>query len=204
MKEELIFASKDQGKLKRMEQYFSEMEIPVHCLTASFREVEIDDIFVIAAEKVLQIYDKIHRPCMVLDTGFYVENHPLRKNFPGAFIKRDLLEPYGVDGLLEQMKDVTNRSCCFRECLAYFDGEDLKKFEGIRYGQLSYEKRGESTQEAWSSLWSIFIPQNCDKTLAEMTEEERRSKQEGHVEAVEEFVKWYKTKNKGKVLQKIS
>ena len=39
MKEELIFASKDQGKLKRMEQYFSEMEIPVHCLPASFREV---------------------------------------------------------------------------------------------------------------------------------------------------------------------
>ncbi len=205
MKEkELIFASANERKLERAKQLLASLDIQISCRYIPFKELEIDDIFVIAAEKALKVYEKTETPCIAMDTGFYIEDYPGCKNFPGAFIRRDLLDPMGVDGLLLKMQGVQNRTCCFRECLTYFDGYNLKSFEGVRYGQLTYEKRGESSLEAWSSLWSVFVPDHCDKTLAEMSEEERNSKQDGHTDAIEEFAKWYKSKERPKVLRKIS
>lgn len=40
-------------------------------------------------------------------------------------------------------------------------------------------------------LWYVFIPTNCTKNLAEMTDEERKNRNDGHTSAIELFVNWY-------------
>ena len=148
--------------------------------------------------KVREAYKKTQKPCIALDAGFYIPNYPGNPNFPGAFPKREILEKFGVEGLLEKMKGVEDRECYFRECLAYFDGKELKKFFGTTYGQLTTEKRGIATSQKWSDLWYIFKPEHFEKTLAEMdsTEREERRKIDGSVEALKVFAEWYKEQGK--------
>ena len=65
---------------------------------------------------------------------------------------------------------------------------------GEHPGSLSNEILGNDTDKKWSDLWYIFIPKNCDKTLAEMTVEERTERKniDESKDALEEFAKWYK------------
>jgi len=92
------------------------------------------------------------------------------------------------------MKDVDNRSCHFLDCLTLYDGLEYHQFFGVSKGTLSYEIRGNKTEKIKSNLWYVFIPNNCTKTLAEMTDEERNNRPDNRVSAVDEFIKWYKHK----------
>ena len=92
------------------------------------------------------------------------------------------------------MKNVTNRKCYFKECLAYYDGRILKKFHGYVYGTLSTEIKGNDSDKKWSNLWYVFIPNNNTKTMAEMTDEERKNRKDGYVNPFIKFCKWYKNR----------
>ena len=61
------------------------------------------------------------------------------------------------------------------------------------HGNLSNTIKGIDREEKWSDLWYIYQPYGYDKTLAQMTEEERsnRIKYES-VDSMREFSKWYK------------
>ena len=53
--------------------------------------------------------------------------------------------------------------------------------------------QGKDTDKKWSDLWYIYKPLGYDKTLAEMSEEERNNRERnGSVNSMEEFAKWYK------------
>ena len=54
-----------------------------------------------------------------------------------------------------------------------------------------YKDEIEVTKRAKSNLWYIFIPKNCEKTLAEMSDEERKNRNDGHTSATELFAEWY-------------
>jgi len=48
----------------------------------------------------------------------------------------------------------------------------------------------------------VFIPNNCNKTLAEMSDYERKNRSDGHTSATTIFAEWYKNiylKNKKKL-----
>lgn len=199
----LLFISANKNKLQYVQKLLDHLNIKAKCMEFPLYEFSIDDIFLIAAGKATEAYNKNQKPCIVMDTGFYIPSYPLEKDFPGSLIKERLLIPLGVDGLLEVMKNVKDRSCYFKECLVYYDGDELQPFYGIRRGTLLQEKRGVSTAEAWSELWSVFQPRNCDMTLAEMTEAMRHDKTDGHTEALEAFATWYQQKEKVKTLRKV-
>ena len=63
------------------------------------------------------------------------------------------------------MKDVTDRSCYFLDCLTFFDGNEYYQFFGISRGSLSNELRGHENKRAKSNLWYVFVPDNCIKTI---------------------------------------
>ena len=49
------------------------------------------------------------------------------------------------------------------------------------------------TDKKWSDLWYIYKPFGYEKTLAQMTDEERLNKiKYESVDAMREFAKWYK------------
>ena len=58
---------------------------------------------------------------------------------------------------------------------------------------LSKNVLGNNTDKKWSDLWYIFKPFGYDKTLAQMSDEERKNRVKyEEVDAMREFAKWYK------------
>ncbi len=189
---EIVFVTGNKGKQVTAQKHFDESKIKVVCYDYDIIELDVNNIEAIAKDKVIQAYKKIGKPCIALDAGFYIPNYPNDPNFPGAFPKRELLDKIGIDGLLENMKDVDNRECYFRECLAYYDGKEISLFFGMTDGTLAYKKQGENLLNKWSDLWLVFIPDNCTKTLAEMSEDEFNNRPDNHTSAFKEFSDWYK------------
>lgn len=185
---EIVFVTHNKGKAKSAEKHFKDLKISTY--EYELDEPRSDDIKLIATAKVKEAYEVVKKPCMAMDTDFYIDS---LNGFPKAFVNF-ALDTIGVDGILKLMEDKENRKCCFRECLAYYDGVDIKYFYGECKGTLTKEKLGLDSEEKWSDLWYVFIPKNCNKTLAEMTKEEReeRKKIDESKDALEEFAKWYK------------
>lgn len=190
---EIVFVTSNRGKLQTAQKYFDK-HIKIVPYKYDFVEPYVNDIDYIAECKVFEAYNKVHKPCISLDAGFYIPNFPNKPNFPGAFPKRELLEKIGLNGLLEEMKNVKNRECYFKECLAYFDGKELKKFYGMDSGQIATKIRGKDTDKKWSDLWYVFIPKNRTKTLAEMTDKERSNRADTYINPFIEFSEWFKEK----------
>lgn len=91
------------------------------------------------------------------------------------------------------MEGKEKRTCKFTECLSYYDGKELKQFMGEHLGTLSKKILGNDTDKKWSDLWYIYKPYGYNKTLAQMTEEERENRiKYKSVDSMEEFVNWYK------------
>ncbi len=185
---EIVFVTHNKGKVKSAEKYFKDLKISTY--EFELDEPRSEDVEEIAKSKVLQAYEVVKKPCIAMDAGFFVQE---LNGFPKAFVNF-ALDTIGIEGILKLMKGKANRTCYFKECLAYYDGKEIKYFFGISPGSLSTEIRGNDAEQKWSDLWFIFIPQAFNKTLAEMNEEERceRRKNDGSSSALEEFAKWYK------------
>ena len=90
------------------------------------------------------------------------------------------------------MKSKKNRSCRFLECLAYHDGKEIHYFYGKHEGTLAKEIKGIERDEKWSDLWYIFKPYGYEKTLAEMTKDERNNRTRyKSVDSMNEFAQWF-------------
>lgn len=185
---EIIFVTHNKGKAKSAEKYFKNLKISTY--EYELDEPRSDDIKVIATAKVKEAYEVVKKPCMAMDADFNIE---ALNGFPRAFVNF-VLDTIGIQGILKLMKDVDNRHCYFRQCIAYYDGNKISYYWGECHGTLAFEKKGIDTEEKWSDLWYIFIPKNCTKTLAEMNdfEREERRKIDESTDALEEFAKCYK------------
>ena len=66
---------------------------------------------------------------------------------------------------------------------------------GEHKGKLAKEILGKDTNKKWSDLWYIWKPSGYEKTLAQMTEEERENRKKiDSIDSMQEFVKWYQEK----------
>ncbi len=93
------------------------------------------------------------------------------------------------------MEGKENRKCRFTECLSYYDGKELHQFMGKHEGTLSKQVLGNDTNKKWSDLWYIYKPCGYEKTLAEMTDEERANREKiNSIDSMQEFAKWYRKK----------
>src|SRR5574344_169370 len=187
---EIVFVTHNKGKAKSAEKYFEGLKITT--FDYDLEEPRSDDVKEIAKAKVLEAYEVVNKPCMALDAGFFIEE---LNGFPKAFV-HFALDTIGVNGILKLMKGVTNRNCFFKECLAYYDGKEIKYFYGESKGILAAKKQGDDREEKWSDLWYIFKPNGFKVTLAQMTNEERQNRRsiDKSTNAIEMFAKWYKNK----------
>ena len=192
----IYYVTGNKGKVESARKYLDGIEVEM--IDYDFIEPDINDIKYTAEWKVRKAYEMLGKPCIALDSGFYIPSYPKEENFPGAFVKRKLIDGIGLDGLLEDMNGVDDRYCYFLECLAYYDGENLEFFYGKSEGYLSLVKSGLDNKKKWSPLWEIFIPLGYIKTLSEMSDEERNSRKNS-THAFLEFKNWYQD---GKVLIK--
>ena len=186
--EEIVFVTHNKGKAKSAEKYFENLKISTY--NFELDEPRSEDVKEIAKYKVMQAYEVVKKPCMALDTGFFINE---LNGFPKAFVNFTL-DSIGIDGILKLMEGKENRECHFEECLAYYDGKEILYFYGNHPGNISIKKQGEDREEKWSDLWYIFKPKGFEKTLAEMNEKERedRRKIDGSYGAMQKFAEWYR------------
>ena len=189
--EEIIFVTHNKGKVKSAEKYFKNIKLST--IDFELDEPRSDDIQEIAKSKVSQAYEMVKKPCIALDTDFRIDE---LNGFPRAFVNFSL-ETIGIDGILKLMENKNNRTCAFNECLAYHDGKEIYYFYGKHPGNLSKKIQGIDRKEKWSDLWYIFKPKGFNKTLAEMSEQERDNRRtiDGSYSAMEKFAEWYQENN---------
>lgn len=187
----IIYVTGNYGKYVSVKECFTEKNIEIDFYKYDFEEMEINDIEKISRKKALDAYKILQTPCFVADTGFYINGYPNNPGYPGAFVKRSGISS-DIDGLLETMKKQSNRTCKFVDCLTFYSGNEFYTFYGVSNGTLAFSKKGNPIKKAKSNLWYVFIPNNCDKTLAEMSDEERKNRNDGHTSATELFAEWYK------------
>lgn len=165
----IYFATTNKSKFNSVSKLLSQYKIAAIHFPLELPEPQSDDLRKIAGEKILYAYEKIKKPCIALDSGFYI--HSLN-GFPKTFAKF-VIETLGVNGIIKLVEEKP-RKCEFRNCLAYMD-ETLSEpayFESKIEGRLSNSPIGEMQDYYWSRLSLIFIPKNEKKTLAEMTFDE--------------------------------
>lgn len=189
--ENLVYVSGNLKKYMSVKEHFLENGISVDFLEQDLFEPEINNIEYISKTKAREAYEILERPCFVADSGFYIDCYPGKPGYPGAFAKRSGVSS-NIESLLKIMEGVQRRTCRFVDCLTFYDGNDFYTFYGISEGTLAEEPKGNEMVKAKSNLWKVFIPNNCSKTLAEMTDIERKNRNDGSTSATEEFIKWYK------------
>ena len=188
--ENLTYVTGNYGKYVSVKEKFEKFNITINYFKYDLDEPNINDIKFISKEKARQAFELLGHPVFVADSGFYIEKYPNNPGYPGAFVKRSGVSS-NIENLLKIMKDVSDRSCYFLDCLTFYDGNDYCQFFGISKGTLSHEPRGNKIKRAKSNLWYIFIPNNCTKTLAEMSDEERDNRPDDRTSATDEFINWY-------------
>ncbi len=191
LKDEIIFVTTNKGKVESAKEKLKDIKIDIYNYEVD--EIRSDDVKEIAKHKVKEAYKVVEKPCISLDAGFYIE---ALNGFPKAYVNF-ALDTIGVEGILKLMEKETNRKCAFKECLAYYDGENMLLFNGNHEGILSEEIKGKDNDKKWSDLWYVFIPYGYDKTLAQMSDEQRENRKrcKENNSAMDELADYYqKTK----------
>ena len=183
---EIVFVTHNKGKIASAKRQLENVNFSIY--EHDLEEPRSDDIRYISKYKVMEAYKLVKRPCISLDCGFWIDE---LDGFPRAFVNF-ALDTIGIEGIVKLMENKENRKCRFTECLSYYDGNELQQFMGRHEGSISKKILGEDSDKKWSDLWYIFKPYGYEKTLAEMTEDERKNRTRYEsVDAMREFAKWY-------------
>ena len=85
----IYYVTGNSGKVESARKYLTDVDVEM--INYDFIEPDINDIKYTAEWKVKKAYDLIKKPCIALDSGFYIPGYPDESNFPGAFVKRKII-----------------------------------------------------------------------------------------------------------------
>lgn len=118
------------------------------------------------------VKEKYGYDCFADDTGLEVE---ALDNRPGVYSARfageDCNSENNINKLLSELEGIENRKARFRTVIALMKGDTEEEFEGVIYGNISHERHG----EGGFGYDKVFVPENYEKTFAEMLPEEKNS-----------------------------
>ena len=85
MENEIVFVTHNTGKIKSAEKYFKNLKFTT--FNYELDEPRSDDLKEIATAKVKQAYKVVGKPCIALDSGFFIKE---LNGFPKAFVNFSL------------------------------------------------------------------------------------------------------------------
>ncbi|MCI7238322.1 MAG: RdgB/HAM1 family non-canonical purine NTP pyrophosphatase [Anaerococcus sp.] len=187
---DLLFASGNKNKAREVRNLLNghDVKTPSDFGIDNF-EVEEDGetLRENAYKKAKALYDLTKTDVFADDTGLFVEALGGR---PGVHAHRYAgLNPTDSDNrkkLLSELKGVDNRRAAFKTTIAYINknGETFY-FEGVLDGSIGLREVGENN----FGYDSIFVPEGSQKSLAEISSDEK-NKISHRSRAVEEFRKF--------------
>ena len=159
---DLTFITGNQNKADFLAKHLG---FPVEHHKLDLDEIQSLDLHAVVEHKVRQAYDILQKPVLVEDAGLIFT---AMGRLPGTFVKW-FIEEIGYDGLLKLANSLPDQTAIGRMCYAYYDGDEVRFFDGEMHGRIAKEARDEGQGFGFDP---IFINDGFDKTRAQMTDEE--------------------------------
>ena len=138
-----------------------------------------------ALQKAGYIFQKFKMNCFADDSGLEIDALQGEPGVHSAYyagLPRN--DEKNIQLVLEKMKGVKNRSARFKTIIAWIDNGKKFFFEGLLSGSIANSPRGKKG----FGYDPIFIPEASNRTLAELTSEEK-NKISHRAKAVAKFIK---------------
>lgn len=170
---ELIFSTQNQNKAKEIQKL-----VPEGIIVKTLKDINCtDDIPETSATldgnaslKANYVHTKFKVNCFADDTGLEIEALNME---PGVYSARfagpEKSDDKNMELVLTKLDGITNRNAQFRTAVSLIINGEEHLFEGIVKGKIRKEKTG---LEGFG-YDPIFEPENCGKTFAEMTTDEK-------------------------------
>lgn len=171
----IVFATNNRHKLEEVRQLL-DSPLQVHSLAEIGCVEELPEtqntLEGNALQKAQYVFEKFKTPCFADDTGLEVD---ALKGEPGVYSARFAGEHKSSDDninlLLEKLKGQSNRQAQFRCIIVLVEEKGVKFFDGILQGEIIQERVG----AGGFGYDPVFLPTGSDKTLAQMTMEEKNA-----------------------------
>lgn len=163
---ELTFVTQNKNKIEDAKKLLPDFYI--EHIDFDVPEIQSLEPKEIAEYKVRFAYDKVKKPCFVMDASLFLD---CLNGFPGPFIKWYFKYTVGAEKTCQIANLFDQHECKWTTILAYFDGVKISYIEETIKGKISGEPKGTNGYE-WDV---IFIPEGERRTFAEMTFEEKQS-----------------------------
>lgn len=141
-----------------------------------------------AALKAKAFYQLAQIPCFSDDTGLEVD---ALNGAPGVITARyagPACRPKdNIEKMLREMEGKTERSAQFRTVIAYYDGVEMKLFEGVAKGNITESTKGEKG----FGYDPIFQPEGYAETFAQLSPDAKNAISH-RGKAIREFVEFLK------------
>jgi XTP/dITP diphosphohydrolase len=172
---EIIFASQNKNKIKEISSLMPEGIVLKGLDEFIFRD-ELPEtgntLEANALQKARFVFEKTGTPCFADDTGLEIDALDGR---PGVYSARyageEKIAENNMNKVLEEMKNVSDRSAQFRTVIAFVNGTEEHLFEGVVKGKILEEKRG---KEGFG-YDPVFLPDGFSKSFAEMELSEKNT-----------------------------
>lgn len=161
----LVFVTSNREKIEDAVKLLPEYKI--EHIDFEVPEIQSFDIHRIVEHKIKFAYEHVHKPCFVLDSGWYLD---CLNGFPGPLV-RWYFEIVKEDKICQIAHLLKNAKCHWTTFLGYHDGERITYIEETIYGTLPKSPRGFGGYN-WDR---ILVPDGSNKTFAEMSFEEKQS-----------------------------
>lgn len=156
----ITFITGNQGKADYLSKFLG---YPIEHKKLDLEEIQTMDLREIVKHKARQAYNSVKTPIVVEDVSLEFE---ALGGLPGPFI-RFFVEKVPFELICSMLEDQSRRAVA-RCVMAYYDGDNLKLFEGSLGGEIAVNPAGEGGY-GWDK---IFIPEGYDVTRAELSEED--------------------------------
>jgi XTP/dITP diphosphohydrolase len=161
----IYFATSNKNKFNEASRILEKYGYELVLFSFEKKELQSTDLGEIALQSALIAYTYVNAPVVVEDSGLFIK---ALNGFPGPFSSY-VYKTIGVRGVLKLMEGVTDRSAYFEAAVAIVMPPFERVFKGSVYGRIADSPRG----TGGFGFDPIFIPENEDKTFAEMSVEEK-------------------------------
>ncbi len=171
----ISFVTSNNAKAEIAQRALKNFGIEVEQVSVDLIESRAEDPADIAKEKAEQAFKLLGKPCMVEDSGFFIE---ALGGFPMTHIKYSL-KTLGVQNILKMLDGVSNRNCEWRSTVAYaFSPTDCRTFTFIEKGVIAEALRDQKRDRMMSDYWRIYVPKvipSNNLALCEMNDAEMKA-----------------------------
>jgi XTP/dITP diphosphohydrolase len=165
----ITFITTNKHKFEEVKNILDEFRIEVEQLVMEYDENKETSMDEVCKKASKELAEKLNKSIFVEDTGLFFDAYD---NFPGP-LPKFVFNGIGFEGIFRLLKD-KNRSAYFKTVIGYCEpGKSPILFEDIMTGKFSEEVI--KPEKDVMPYDHIFIPEGCNKVIAEMDMETKNS-----------------------------